>query len=244
VNQTFARTFFGGENAIGRRVLAYQTRDQQKQQWLEVVGVAGDIRQAGVFEPARPELHVPHAQNLFLFMTFFVRTEADPVSLADAAKDAILQVDKDQPAAWVTTLDQIRSGSMADRRGMMFLLAVFAGVALLLAAVGIYGVISNSVSQRTHEIGIRMALGAQVTDVLRLVLRQGMLLVLFGVFAGLLGASLLTRVIASMLFEISPTDPITFAAISMLVTVVAVSACYFPARRASRVEPIVALRQE
>ncbi|MEN3333017.1 MAG: hypothetical protein V7641_2382 [Blastocatellia bacterium] len=243
VNQALARRFFAGEEVIGKRIRFYSSRDPQPP-WLEIVGVAGDVRQGSLDQEVQPEIHVPHAQGAHPALTFFVRADGDPQSLTNAARSAIQAIDKDLPIAWTTTLDQAVTSSIADRRGLMFLLAVFAAVALLLAAVGIYGVMSHSVAQRTHEIGIRLALGAQPADVLKLVLRQGVRLMLIGVAIGLAGALLLTRVISKMLFEISTTDLMTFASVPLILAVITLLACHIPARRATHVDPMVALRYE
>lgn len=243
VNQTLARRFFPDQDVIGKRIRFYSTRDPQPP-WLEVVGVVGDVKQSSLDSEQQPEIFIPHAQGAHPALTFFVRTDGDPLSLTSAAKSAIQAVDKDQPVAWLTTLDQVLAGAVSSRRGLMFLLGVFAAIAVVLAAVGIYGVISHSVSQRTHEIGIRMALGARPADVLKLIVRQGLVLIIIGVGAGLAGALILTRVLSSLLFGINPTDAITFVSVSLMLTAVALLACYVPARRATKVDPIVALRHE
>src|SRR6185503_15944153 len=184
--------------------------------WQEIVGVVSDVRQGSLVAEVRPEIYAPQVQVASAFMTFFLRTDGDPGNLANAAKAVIRGVDKDQPVAWITTLDEVLERATADRRGMMLLLAVFAVVALILAAVGIYGVISHSVSQRTREIGIRMALGAQVADVIKLIVRQGMLLILAGIGLGLSGGLLLTRVISDQLFEVSTTDLLTYFTVPLI----------------------------
>jgi putative ABC transport system permease protein len=243
VNETLAHRFFAGEGAVGKRIRFYNSRDPQPP-WLEIVGVVGDVKQISLDSDVRPEIYVPHAQGAHPALTFFVRTDGDPLSLTGATKSAIQAVDKDQPVAWLTTLDQALTGSVSSRRGLMFLLGVFSVIAVTLAAVGIYGVISHSVSQRTHEIGIRMALGAQPSDVLKLVVRQGLVLVVIGVGAGLAGALALTRVMSSLLFGVNATDAATFVSVSLILTAIALLACYVPARRATRVDPMVALRCE
>ena len=243
VNQTFARRFFPSQEALGQRIRFISPRDPQPP-WLEIVGIAGDVKEGSLEGAVQPEIQVPLAQNPSPFMTFFVRTDGDPLSLTNAAKSAIQAVDKNQPIAWITTLAQVLANSLTDRRGMMFLLGVFAVVALLLAAVGIYGVMSYSVSQRRHEIGIRMALGAQRREVLKLIVGQGIVLTLIGISIGLATAFALTRVMASLLFNVSATDPLTFGLIALLLMAVALVACWIPARRATKVEPMVALRYE
>lgn len=243
INETLARRFFPGEEVIGKRIRFYSSRDPQPP-WLEVVGVVVDVKQISLDSDVRPEIYVPHAQGAHQALTFFVRTDGDPLSLTSATKSAIQAVDKDQPVAWLTTLDQVLAGSVSNRRGLMFLLGVFAGIAVMMAAVGIYGVISHSVSQRTHEIGIRMALGALPSDVLKLVVRRGLVLAVIGIGAGLAGALVLTRVLSSLLFGVNATDSVTFVGVSLILTAVALLACYVPARRATKVDPMVALRCE
>jgi ABC-type antimicrobial peptide transport system permease subunit len=173
-----------------------------------------------------------------------VRADGDPLNLVPAVRGAIQAIDRDQPISSIRTMEEMVARSVSQRRFNMLLLAVFASVALLLAAVGIYGVMSYSVEQRTHEIGLRMALGAQTSDVLRLVLGQGMKLVAMGVALGLIAASALTRLISGLLFEIRATDPVTYVAIALLLVAVALLACYIPARRAAKVDPGVSLRFE
>jgi putative ABC transport system permease protein len=177
-------------------------------------------------------------------MALMVKANTDPASLAAAVRGKVLALDKDQPISSIQRMEQVIKDSVAGRRFNMMLLAIFAAVALLLAAVGIYGVMAYSVSQRTHEIGIRMALGANRKDVLKLIVGQGMTLALVGIGVGVATAFALTRVMASLLYEVSATDPVTFASISLLLTAVALAACYVPARRAMKVDPMEALRYE
>ena len=188
------------------------------------------------------QIYVPHAQFPTGFSTIVVKTETEPTAMINAIRREILAVDKDQAVFNVTTLDQLMGESVLLRRFFMLLLLVFAALALILAAVGIYGVMSYVASQRTHEIGIRMALGAQASDVLKLIIGNGMALALIGVAAGLAGAFALTRLMAGVLFGVSATDAVTFVTVSAGLIAVALLACYIPARRATKVDPLVALR--
>jgi len=190
------------------------------------------------------ETYVPFLQSPRAGMSIGLRTTSEPASLTAAVRQAILEIDRDQPIYGVRTMEQVLSESVASRRLSMTLFSLLAGLALLLATVGIYGVIAYTVSSRTHEIGVRVALGAQSGDVLRLILKQGLVLVLSGVAVGLLAAFLLSRVLASLLFEVSATDPATFVVVPLLLVAVALLACYIPARRATKVDPMVALRYE
>jgi putative ABC transport system permease protein len=191
-----------------------------------------------------PMSYWPHPELVYSFMTLVIRTKGDPLSLTNAARNVIQGLDSDQPVADVRTMESLLAKSVARARFTALLLTVFAGVALVLSAVGIYGVISYTVAQRNHEIGVRMALGAQAGDVLKLVLRNGMVLALVGVVVGLVGAFALTRAIRALLYEVTPTDALTFGSVSALLLAVALLACYIPARRATRVDPLSALRYE
>jgi putative ABC transport system permease protein len=210
----------------------------------EVIGVIGDVRHTGLDSDPRVELFLPHLQEPYGSMTYVVRTAADPAALLPTVKEAIWSVNRDQPFASTATIEALVSRSLAERRFTLLLLGSFAVIALTMAAVGIYGLISFSTSQRIHEIGVRMALGAQARDIFKLVVGEGMLLTTLGVCAGLAGAFALTHVMSGLLFRVSPTDPITFAAITILLIVVSLLACYLPARRATRVDPMLALRGE
>jgi putative ABC transport system permease protein len=210
----------------------------------EIVGVVGDVKANGLDSDMRPMIYWPYPQFPSIFHNIVVRAESDPLGVVAAVKSQIWSVDPEQPITSVATMEQVLADSVAPRRFNMLLLGIFAAVALALAAFGIYGVISYTVSQRTHEIGIRVAMGARGSDVLKLVVGQGMTLALIGVGLGLAAAFGLTRLMSSLLFGVSPTDGATFGVIAVLLTGVALAACIVPARRATKVDPMVALRYE
>jgi len=239
INESMAKQYWPGEDPLGQR-LRIDTDDP----WMEIVGVVGDVKHFGLDTESRSEFYVPYLNDPWPFMTAVVRTTGSPNGLPDAMRNEVWAVDKEMPVSDIKTMEQLLSASIARRRFNMLLLGIFASVALLLAAVGIYGVISYSVTQRTHEMGIRMALGAKPSDVVKLVVGQGIALTLTGVGIGLAGAFALTRVLASLLFEVGTTDLATFVGISLLLTGVALGACFIPARRAAKVDPMVALRYE
>jgi putative ABC transport system permease protein len=214
--------------------------------WASIEGVVGDVRQQGLRSEPQPEVYISYLQDPFAwsYLSLLVRTSFDPMKLVSSIQGVIWSVDKDLPIASVSTMEQIRSGSIAQPRITALLLMVFASLALVLASVGIYGVMAYAVTQRTHEMGLRMALGARVTDVLKLVVGEGIILAAGGVALGLAGAFALTRVLAKLLWGVRPTDPATFIAVSLLLAGVALLASYVPARRATKVDPMVALRYE
>ena len=242
INETMAKRTFPGEDPIGKRI-TFDTGEKNPD-WFEVVGIVGDVKQYGLDQPTTLQTYEPYTQQTFPSMTLVVRTKGDPTNLSAAIRSEVLKLDKDQPVSSIKTLQQFFSNSISQQQFSMLLLGVFAAVALVLATVGIYGVLSYAVTQRRHEIGIRMALGARAPDVLRLVLINGMSLALIGVILGLGGAFGLTRLMETLLFEVKATDIITYATVALGLLVVALAACYIPARRATKVDPLVALRYE
>ena len=243
IDETMERKFWPDENPIGRRI-SFQGDPQGNPIWREVVGVVGHVKHKGLEGESPVQYYVPFRQMPVNSVFLVVRTAMEPTSLAGAVRGAVQQVDPELPVFRVTTMERMVADSMTQRRFAMTLLGVFAFVALVLASVGLYGVMSYSVTHRTNEIGIRMALGAKVTDVLAMVVRQGMTLSLAGVGVGLAGAFALTRVMQTLLFGVSATDPLTYAAVALVLAGVSLLACYIPARRATKVDPMEALRYE
>jgi putative ABC transport system permease protein len=242
IDEEFARRYWPGEEAVGKRIAMGSEKDPR---FLTVLGVVGRVKMEGLgTDSKRVQGYFPFAQIPSGGMTVILKAAGDPNQLIAAVRQQVKAIDPDQPIYSVRTMDDIRSESVAPERLNLTLLSIFAGLALVLAVVGIYGVMSYTVTQRTHEIGIRMAIGAQPRDVFRMVIGQGMMLAFVGVVCGLIGAFGLTRLMASMLFGVEPTDPLTFAAIAVLLTGVALVACYVPGRRATKVDPVVSLRYE
>jgi putative ABC transport system permease protein len=247
INQAMARRFWPNEDPLGQR---FELSSPQERKMYggtvlrEIVGIVGDIRHERLDGQLAPEMYVPYLQLPRSGMSLVVRGVGDSEKLIPAIRTAVYSVDRDQPIANLAMLERRLARSVATERLNTVLLGIFAALALVLAAVGIYGVMSYSVTQRTHEIGVRMALGAQAADVLKLVVGQGMVLALIGVSVGLASALALTRVLANLLFGVTATDPLTFAGISCLLVLVALAASYIPARRASRVDPMIAIRYE
>jgi len=241
INESAARQYWPDEDAMGKRV---QLEDGSAPVWRQVIGIVGDVRQDSLVKAGRPEVYAPLLQVPVPYMVLAVRTRAEPAALTAAVRHAVTEVDKDQPLFQIKTMEQVVGDSVAGRRFQMSLLAVFAAIALGLAAIGIYGLMSYTVNQRTHEIGIRMALGAKRRDVLHLVVRHGMMLAIVGVVLGTVGALLLTRFLSDMLYGVGVNDPTTLLSVATLLIGVAALASYIPARRAMRVDPIVALRYE
>ena len=240
VNETFAKRFLPGQQPIGQRL--YLGGDDKVTQ--EIIGVVADVKNDDLEEIVDPTAYLPYSQNPNRTMNLVIRGTQDPTGLVSAVRSEVRALDPALPVSNVKTLNQMIGERISPKRLMTYILAVFALSALLLASVGIYGVMSYAVTQRTQEIGIRMALGAQAADVLKLVLRNGMSLALIGVAIGLAGAFALTRLLASLLFQVTPTDKLTFFGVATSLIVVALMACYIPARRATKVDPLVALRYE
>jgi len=242
IDEEFARRFWPNEDPVGKRIAM---GSEKHPSFLTVLGVVGRVKMEGLSQDSnRVQGYFAFKQNPSSDMTVVLKASGDPNQLIAAVRQQVKQIDPDQPIYGVRTMDEIRAESVAPERLNLTLLSIFAGIALILAIVGIYGVMSYSVTQRTHEIGIRMAIGAQPRDVFRMVIRQGMMLALIGVGIGLVGAFVLTRLMTTMLFGVEPTDPATFAAIAVLLTGVALVACYVPGRRATKVDPVVSLRYE
>jgi predicted permease len=243
IGEAVARKYWPGESAVGKRIAP--GRAESDDDWCQVVGVVNDVRQRELASEPTPQMYLTYEQAGFFAPRFLVvKTEGDPLALAGTVRKTVWEVDGDQPVSNVNTMEGVLSESLARQRFSTLLLGVFAGLALVLAAVGIYGVMSYSMAQRTREIGIRMALGAQRRDVLKLAVGQGLRLVAVGVLLGLAGALALTRVMSSLLFGVSATDPATLVTISLILIAVALVASYIPARRAAKVDPLIALRYE
>jgi predicted permease len=242
INSRLAQRYFPNGDAIGQR-FAFGHGDP-KSKWFTIVGIVGDTKLYGLANPSRFEIYVPYRQDVDDSMTLAIRSSSDPASLSSEVRAAIAEIDKDQPVVQVETMKELLSQSVSTRHATLILLEMFSALALILASIGIYGVMAYSVAMRTHEIGIRMALGAQKRDVLRMVMGQGARLSLAGVIIGVLAALALTRLLSSLLFSVSAIDPLIFIFVPILLIVVTLVACYIPAMRAMKVDPMVALRYE
>ena len=240
VNRAFAQRYFPAGDVLGKRI-AFGCEDSF---CTTIVGVVGNVKQESITADVMPEIYVPFEQMPMNGLTLFVRTTGNPADLASALRSEVFAIDKNQPVFSVMTLDQRVVETIAVSRSLMLLFSGFALLALVLACVGIYGIVSYAVSQRTREIGIRMALGARAVDVLRLILKNGMMLVLAGIVIGVAGALALTRFLTTLLFGVTPTDTLTFVVVSLVLIGVALIACLIPARRATKVDPLEALRYE
>jgi putative ABC transport system permease protein len=240
VNETLARSMVPGQDPLGKRIRSWRDENQLR----EIVGVVADVRYFGRDDELHGLVYVPQAQNAWRSMVLNVRTSGDPEAVVGSIRGSIRELDRGIAVANLSTMTRVLERSVAPRRASMTLLAIFAALAALLAAIGLYGVLAQAVVQRTHEIGIRMALGARAGDVARLLVGEGMRLAALGIVIGLAGALVLTRFMRGLLYEVSATDPLTYAGIAALLALVALLACYLPARRAARVDPLVALRHE
>jgi putative ABC transport system permease protein len=246
INETMARQYWPGENALGRR---FKVGDPDSDvPWMEIVGIVGDVRQMGLDEPVKAEMYLPYQQIThnpwFIPRDLAIRTTGDTSNLVSAVRQAIREVDPDQPVSNVATMAEVLGTEAAQRRMGMIMLVGFAGLALLLASLGIYGVLAYFVTQHTNEIGVRQALGATPRNILFLVLRKGMTLTLLGVVIGLGASFALTRLMSSLLFGVNASDPLTFVTVPLLLALVALVACLVPALRATKIDPLVALRYE
>lgn len=254
VSESLASKYWPGQDPIGKRLKVGSDPKDKNLPWLSVVGVAGNVRSEGQYAPFIPEIYVPYTQYPWILWPrhLLIRTSGDPLAIVSAIRREVAALDKDVPVSDTNTMSEVVAGPVQQGRTVMWLLEAFAALALVLAAVGIYSVISYAVSQRTHEIGIRMALGAKQEDVARMIIRQGAVLTTIGITSGLLGALLLAQFFGSLpfrirwllLFDVSPTDPVIFAAVVMILAIIALLATFLPARRAARVDPILALRYE
>jgi putative ABC transport system permease protein len=246
INSAMARTYFPGENPLGKR-LQLGAIPEFDVPWMEVVGVVGDVRQGLDLDP-QAEMYLPYRQAdqvLPVFqLSIVLRTATDPLLQAAALRSALGEIDPNQPLVRVRTMEENMAATVAQPRFRTWLIGIFAALALVLAGVGVYGVMSYTVTQRTSEIGIRVTLGAQPEDVFRIVVGEGLRLALAGVGAGILAALALTRLLRSFLYGVSAYDPLTFGGVALILTLVAVAASFFPARRATLVDPLVALRYE
>jgi putative ABC transport system permease protein len=245
INDTMAQRYWPNEDPVGRTfTLRSGGRSQPGPLTLQIVGVVNDVRQDGLDKPTRPEFYRPHAQSPTGSLIYVVRTHNDATALIPALRESIWKTSPDQPFYSVTTMDQLVSDSLKARRFNLALLGGFAGLALMLALTGVYSVMSFVTRQRTHEIGVRVALGASAHDIARLVLGHGLRLVIAGTIIGAVAALALTRLMGALLFEVTTTDPTTFAVVIVVLPIAALLACYAPARRATKVDPLVALRYE
>ena len=244
VNARMAREYWPNDDPLGKRFMFGRPETDNPPKWITVVGVTGDTKLYGLANPSRLEVYLPHRQSPDSEMNLLVRSAINPASLTSEIRGAVASIDKDQPIFGIATMEQLVSDSVAAQRVTLILLGLFSGLALVLAVIGVYGVISYSVAHRTHEMGIRMALGAERREILKLVVGHSLRLTLMGVGLGIAGALVLTHFLASLLYTVQPTDPLTFGVASLLLGSVALVASYIPARRATKVDPMVALRYE
>jgi putative ABC transport system permease protein len=241
ISESMSRQHFPGEDPIGKRIIVPMS---EKPVPTEIIGVVGDVRYVNLTDDAQPTVYFPLPELPYSSMTLVIRTTGDPAEMVPAVRREISAIDPSQPVSDVQTMNQVMSQTVSRARFNTLLLALFAGLATLLAAIGIFGVMSYSVTLRTREISIRMALGAQPGRMQMHILWQGLLLTLIGIAIGLAGALALTRLMSSLLFGVAATDPATFASIILILALISLLACYIPARRATRVDPLMALRYE
>jgi putative ABC transport system permease protein len=244
INEAMARRYWPAENPIGQRLkLGFSLDDDEPTSW-EIVGVMGDVKHTAIDAPAQPEMWTPYDQQTWRGLTLAIRSSENPLTLTASIRSIVLSISPNQPITSIQPMEKLVNNSIAPSRFYAFLLGIFAVLALVLASIGIYGVMSYMVNQRTQEIGIRLALGARRFDVLGLVVTEGMRLAVVGLLIGAVAAIGLTRLMANLLFEVSVTDPIIFILTTLLFIGVAFAACYLPARRAAKTDPMVALRYE
>ena len=244
VNEAFARQLLPGQNPIGARIDWARSHPHN---WMTIIGVAGDVKHSGLNQPVDPAVYAPFSQNdeaWRKWMTLVMRTRVPVSGLVEEVKKQVWSLDSQIPVSDIQSMDDLLAASVAEERFNMWLLGSFAALAVALAGVGIYGMVAYRVNQRTHEIGVYMALGAQPRDVLRMVMKDGVKLALLGIGFGLAGALALTRLMVSLLFAVAPTDPATLINVAALLAAVAMLACYIPARRALSIHPMSALRRE
>jgi putative ABC transport system permease protein len=244
VNQKLVQEIFPDENPIGKRITFGGTDANGQPRWFEIIGVVANVRSVELREEPNPELYFSAQQDLWPAMSLVIRSTIEPSSLSASVRQAVNEVDRSVPVADVKTMDHVVSESITQPRFNLFLLGLFGAVAMVLSAAGIYGVTAYTVTQRTHELGIRIALGAQVGDVLKMILGQGMAVIGVGLVVGLAAAFALTRLLRTLLFGVGENDPLTFVAITAILVLVALIACYIPARRATKVDPLTSLRAE
>jgi putative ABC transport system permease protein len=242
IDETMADHYWPGDDPVGKRLKRGGAQSQNP--WMTIIGVVKHVRYRTLEEPSRVQLYWPHRQNPARSMSLALRTSLDPATLSPSVQREILGLDPDRPVFRVRAMEQLLADSIARRKFSMLLLAIFAAAALVLASIGVYGVISYAVAQRSHEMGIRIALGASRTSVLKLVMSQSLTLALIGTAIGLAGSFWLTRLISTLLFDVEAHDPATFAIVPGFLVAVALAAGYIPARRATRVDPMIVLRYE
>jgi putative ABC transport system permease protein len=241
INDTMARSYWPDEDPIGKRISTMELKDGA---WLTVVGIVGDVRHVGLHLQPYPQVYISYVQNPHWATSLIVRTVSDPAKVVPAIRRQVNTIDRDQPLYNVRTMSEVLSNSISRPRFNTQLISILAAVGMMLTVIGIYGVVSYSVSQRFHEIGVRIALGARPRDIIFMIIGQGVKLALIGILAGLAAAFALSRLITRLLYGVSLTDPLTFIGVPVIIAAVVIAACYIPARRATKIEPMAALRHE